>query len=105
MTLDSKTLSNIKKVALAFFITTGLFHLGSSMFIANEYYLKQSFIINRTMDIPFLLTGLIYALTSLRISLTDPEKDHKTLDIFLSSIIMLTLIVLIIINLAFDNIK
>ncbi|PIR54921.1 hypothetical protein COU74_04250 [Candidatus Peregrinibacteria bacterium CG10_big_fil_rev_8_21_14_0_10_36_19] len=105
MIIDLKTLNNTKKVALAFFIATGLFHLASSMFIANSYYLKQSLIINRTMDIPFLLTGLIYALTSIRISLTDPNLDHKKLDIFLSSIIILALIVLIIINLAFENIK
>ncbi len=97
------TIINIKKVSLAFFIFTGLVHLGSSALIANQLFLKYSFIINKTADIPFIITGLIYGLSSLRISLTDPNKSHKALDIFLISIIMLTLVALIVINLVLPN--
>jgi succinate dehydrogenase hydrophobic anchor subunit len=87
-----KTIENIKKVALAFFIITGLIHLGTSILIANDLFMKYSSIANKVMDIPFIITGMIYGLSSLRISLTNPEKSHKTMDI---SFIIITLIVLI----------
>jgi len=90
---------NIKKVALIFFIVTGILHLGSSVFIANELSLKYATIVHKTMDIPFILTGLIYAFSSLRITLTDPQKSHIILDISLASIIILALIGLVIVNL------
>lgn len=100
-----KTIENIKKVALIFFIITGLLHLGSSAFIANGLYVKNAFIVNKTMDIPFIVTGLIYGLSSLRLSLTNPEKKHKILDIILISVIILILIGLIIINLLLPDLN
>jgi len=100
-----KTIENIKKVALVFFIITGLIHLSSAMFISNNLALKQASIINKTMDIPFILTGLIYGLSSLRLSLTNPQKKHKILDITLVLIIILALIGLLVINLTIPNLK
>lgn len=97
------TILNIKKVSLIFFVITGFLHLGSSIFIANEFFIKESFIVNKIMDIPFILTGLIYAFTSLRLSLTDPEKNHKVLDISLISIIILVLVALLLINILLPN--
>lgn len=93
-----KSIENIKKVALVFFIVTGLLHLGSSVVIANELFLKQATIINKVMDIPFILTGMIYGFASLRSSVTNPEEKHKILDVSLSIIVIIALISLIIIN-------
>ncbi|MEK7126542.1 MAG: hypothetical protein AAB848_00395 [Patescibacteria group bacterium] len=93
------TIQNIKKVALIFFIATGLLHFGSAIFIANDLYIKEASILNKIMDIPFIITGLIYGLASLRLTLTNPESKHKTLDIILISAIILILIGLIAINL------
>lgn len=100
-----QTITNIKKVALIFFIITGLLHLGSSLLIANELYLKQAFILNKTMDIPLILTGMLYGFASLRLALTDTNKNHKILDIILMSIIVLVLAGLIFINLAIPNLN
>jgi len=99
------SLTNIKKVALVFFIITGILHLGSSLLIANELYLKQAFILNKTMDIPLVLTGLLYGLASLRLMLTDPDKSHKLLDIILLTVILLVLAGLIFINIAVPNLN
>lgn len=101
----STTIINIKKVSLIFFIITGFLHLGSSVFIANELYLKESFILNKTMDIPFIITGLIYGLSSLRLTLTNPDHEHKILDIFLISVIILVLLALILINLIVPDLQ
>jgi hypothetical protein len=99
-----QTLINIKKVSLIFFIIVGAVHLGSTGLISNSLYLKQAFILNRTMDIPLVLTGLIYAFSSIRLSLTNPGKTHKFLDILLISIIIIALIGLLVLNLAIPNI-
>ena len=100
-----KTIENIKKVSLVFFIITGIAHLGSSILIANELYLKEAEITHKIMDIPFILTGLLYAFSSLRIALTSPEKDHKKLDISLTVIIVLVLIGVMCINLLVPDLK
>ncbi len=55
------------------------------------------------MDIPFILSGLIYALTSLRLRFTDENSDYKTLDIVGVSVIILALIALIAINIFFAD--
>lgn len=103
MQTTQKTLINIKKVSLLFFLITTAIHLASSALINNRIFLKESLILNKTMDIPLLLTGMIYAFASLRLNLTDPEKNHKALDIFLISLIIIALIGLIIINLLIPN--
>lgn len=94
-----QTIENFKKVALLLFIFLGTLHLTTNIFIANDLWVEKSYIINRILDIPFMLTGLIYALASLRLSLTDPDKRHKGLDILFIIIIMVTLIGLMAINL------
>lgn len=98
-----KTLINIKKVSLVFFIISGFLHLGSTVFIANNLFLKEASIINKTMDIPLILTGLLYGFASLRLSLTNPEKIYKKLDILLISIIIVILLGLIAVNLFVPN--
>ena len=100
-----ETIENAKKVALVFFIITGLIHLGSSVFIANKLFLKQAFILNKTMDVPFIITGLIYGLSTLRLNLTNPQKDHKVLDISLICVIILVLLALIVINLVIPDLN
>lgn len=99
------TIQNIKKVALIFFVITGFLHLGSSAFIANQLFLKEAMILNKVMDIPFVVTGLIYGFSSLRLSLTNPEKQHKILDISLVCVIILALIGLILINLLLPELQ
>lgn len=98
------TLLNIKKVSLIFFIIIGILHLGSSMLIANNVFPQISYIVNKTMEIPFILTGMIYGLSSLRISFFDQENQHKILDIFMISLIIIVLIALIVVNLGIETI-
>lgn len=58
-----KTSDNLKKVALILFITIGLTHIVSGLMMSNNYLPDITFIINRSLDIPFAMTGLIYAFT------------------------------------------
>lgn len=99
------TIENIKKVALVFFLVSGLAHLSSSALIMNNLFIKYAFLVNKTFDAPFLITGLIYGLASLRLTLSNPENDHKTLDIIMIAIIILVLAGLIAINLLFPDLN
>lgn len=99
------TIENIKKVALVFFLVSGLAHLSSSAFVANNLFIKEAFIVNKTFDIPFIITGLIYGFSSLRLTLADPEKEHETLDITLIVIIILVIVGLIAVNLIFPDLN
>ena len=94
-----ETLKNIKKVSILFFIVIGILHIGSSLFIANNLYLKESILVNKTLDIPFIVTGLIYGLTSLRLSLAKQEKSHRILDAVLAATVIVIFLALIAINL------
>ena len=98
------TIQNIKKVSILFFIVIGTLHIGSSLFISNGLYLKESLILNKILDIPFIITGLIYGTTSLRISLARKEKSHRILDVALAGIIILVFLALIVINLLVPDI-
>jgi len=93
------TIQNIKKVSILFFIIIGTLHIGSTLFISNGFYLKRALIINKTLDIPFIITGLIYGLTSLRISLAQEQKSHTILDTILAGSIIVIFLALITINL------
>ena len=99
-----ETIKNIKKVSILFFIVIGVLHIGSSMFISNNMYLKPALIINQTLDIPFIITGLIYGISSLRISLANQEKSHRILDATLAGAIILIFLILIGINLMVPDI-
>ncbi len=101
--MDINTIKTTKNIALIFFAITGILHLGSTIFINNNFFLKEAFIMNKTMDVPFIITGLIYGFTSLRLSLTDSSKPHKTLDIVLISLIGIFLIGLILLKLLVPN--
>ena len=93
------TIQNIKKVSILFFVVIGSLHIGSTLFISNGLYLKEALIVNKTLDIPFIITGLIYGLSSLRISLAQKEKTHKILDATLGGTVIFIFLVLIAINL------
>ncbi len=100
-----ETIQNIKKVSLIFFVITGILHFGSSIFIANLLYLKQAIIINKTIDIPFIITGLIYGAAAFRETMTKGNSQHKILDLTLISIIIVVLISLIAVNLIVPDLK
>ncbi len=92
-----KTAENIKKVALIFFIVLGLVHIVSGLMFSNNYFTPASLIVNRVLDIPFAMTGLIYALSSIYSTLD--EKFHKIVNIAFIAISLIIFVALIYINL------
>lgn len=69
-----KTLENIKKVALIFFIIIGITHIVSGLMVSNRYFMPISLIINRILDIPFVLAALIYGFSGILINHYEQKK-------------------------------
>lgn len=92
-----KTIENLKNVALVLFIILGLTHIVSGLMFTNGYIKELSFILNRSLDIPFAMTAVIYAGSG--IYLNSSEKTRKPLGVALILISLLIFILLIYINL------
>jgi hypothetical protein len=69
-----KTSDNLKKVALILFIVIGLTHIVSGLMMSNQYLPDITFVINRSLDIPFAMTGLIYAFTVIHGGMAEEKK-------------------------------
>ncbi|PKL36987.1 hypothetical protein CVV38_03830 [Candidatus Peregrinibacteria bacterium HGW-Peregrinibacteria-1] len=98
------TIENFKKISLILFVITGTLHFTSSIMIANDIWTSTNIIISRSLDIPFILTGIIYGFSSLRLKLTDPNKPHKILDSTYIALTVIILLALIYINIFIPNI-
>ncbi|MBT5016474.1 hypothetical protein HN748_05085 [Candidatus Peregrinibacteria bacterium] len=89
------TVANVKKVALLFFILFTGGHILSTLMLANDYFSDTMRILNGTLDIPAILSGLLYGFTSLKLYLEDMGKHTKPFDLvagILGGIILLALL-------------
>jgi hypothetical protein len=91
-----KSLENLKKVSLIFFLVIGLAHIISGLLISNNQLLSISGPLNRYLDIPFAITGLIFGFASLTESFE--ENKRKTPAIIFGLITFLILVGLLYIN-------
>ncbi len=82
------TLENTHKVCLVLFLILGGIHITSSLMISNGYSIPETTLINRTLDIPVIATGLGYALTSLKLSLSQKKVVQQTLNILIILIML-----------------
>jgi hypothetical protein len=92
-----KIIEDIKKVALGLFIITGAIQITAGLMLGNNYLLPYSYIINRSFDIPFAMTGIVYAFTTLYSGINDKLK--KTAGILLVTFSILLFAGLLYINL------
>ncbi len=81
-----ETIKNLQKVSLVFFIIIGLIHLVTSL------------IINRTFDLPFAFSALLYGLSSLKINLNHFYPEKKSLNVLLPGLGIISLGLLIYFN-------
>jgi len=91
-----KTAENIKKISLVFFFIIGSAHIISGLMMANNYLMPVSLVFNRILDIPFAMTALIYAFSSVYINL--PPQKYKIANIIFSVVTILIFLILLYIN-------
>ena len=92
-----KTAENLKKVSLVLFIVIGIIHIVSGLMFTNGYLLPMSLIVNRILDIPFAMLGVIYAFMSIYTNID--EKSRKVAGMVFLGISLLVFVFLIYINL------
>ncbi|MFH1298395.1 MAG: hypothetical protein ABII07_01085 [Patescibacteria group bacterium] len=90
-----KTLENINKISFLFFAILGTTHILSMLMLANNCLPQAANLLFRTLDLPFLLSTLIYGGSALQLSLRKIGLHGKILSliliILLSAIFALTL--------------
>tara|TARA_B100000315_G_C14477647_1_gene541381 strand:+ start:865 stop:1158 length:294 start_codon:yes stop_codon:yes gene_type:complete len=92
------TVANIKKVSLLFFIVLTGAHILSSLMLANEYFNDTMSLLNKTLDLPAILAGIIYGFTSLKLYLEETGKDTKIFDVVAGALGGIILIAAIYLN-------
>lgn len=93
----TKTVDNIQKVSLVFFVVLGICHIFSGLMASNNYLMPTSYIANRVLDIPFAMSALLYGLSTIYSSIH--EHHRKVAGYILGGIALLVFLVLIYINL------
>lgn len=90
---------NIQKITLVFFFIIGFAHILAHLMIINSYLPEISYAVKKVLEIPFILTALIYGFISLKLSLVTSEKNHKISNIIFAILIILVFAILIYLNL------
>ena len=94
-----ETTKNIQKISLIFFAIIGTAHILSGLFLAKNYFPVQAYIVNRTLDIPFLITSLGYGFASTILHLSPPEKPSAILSVIFAIIALAIIALTMYINL------
>lgn len=91
-------IQNIKKVSLILFIVLTGAHLYSTLALNAGYSTQWLSAIYNGFDIPAILIGLTYALSSFKDNLETHQKTSKSFDIAAGILLGITLITLLYLN-------
>ncbi|MFC1749048.1 hypothetical protein ACFL2V_09610 [Pseudomonadota bacterium] len=83
------TSNNLKKVALILFIVIGLTHIISGLMMSNNYFPALTITLNRVLDIPFAMTGLIYAFVLIHEGIAEEKKKLASIGFIVITVIIL----------------
>lgn len=96
-------LKTLRQISLIFFFIIGGTHILTGLFISQNMLMPLSNIINRVLDIPFALIGLVYGLSHTKLAQDSPyRKYYYYLMIFIT---LLVLAVMLYINFLPDRIS
>lgn len=79
---------NLNEISFYFFFILGTIHLISGMLFVNDFYPNAAWLINRLLDIPFLIITLTYAFSNIKLyyiskKIFNPQQDLIFIIIFL----------------------
>jgi hypothetical protein len=90
------SLRTLRQVSLVFFLLLGSSHILSGLLASENLFLPISSLVNRVLDIPFVMIGLVYGLSHSRLDSNSPHR--KSYLILMTIISLLVLGVLLYIN-------
>lgn len=94
-TTDS--LRTLRQISLIFFLLLGGTHIISGLLASENLFLPLSSLINRVLDIPFVLIGLIYGLSHTKLHADSPH--HRSYLLIMTVICLGVLGIMLYINL------
>jgi hypothetical protein len=100
--IDLKT-KNLNEVSFYFFFLIGLIHILSGLLLTNNYFVKTSWIINRSLDIPFLIASLIYIYSNIKLHTLQNKSYSKQFDFFIITLFSLISTIAFLADLIFSN--
>ncbi|MBI2453606.1 hypothetical protein HYV58_00315 [Candidatus Peregrinibacteria bacterium] len=71
---------HIRKISFGFFVAMGLAHFLAGFFFVNGYLSPESGLVNRILFLPFVASGLVYALSNAKYHLCSYGKNSKAWD-------------------------
>ncbi len=92
---SNDSLRTLRQVSLVFFFIIGLSHILTGLLVSNNLLLPLSNTINRILDIPFALLGVIYGLSQGRIASNSPNRKYYLILISVITILVLGLLLYI----------
>lgn len=98
-----ETIQNIQKISLWFFIVLGTAYILTSLMDLNDYFNGFPLIIHRTIQIPFILCALIYGISSVMLSIANPDKKNRILFVIAGIVCAAIVIAIIILEMFFPD--
>jgi hypothetical protein len=94
---------NLNEISFYYFFFIGLLHLISGMLYVNEYYSKTAWLINRLLDIPFLIITLTYIYSNIKLYLIKEKNFNPNYDLLFIVIFVFIATTAFIADLIFSN--
>lgn len=95
-------LKNIQFISSFFFYTWGFVIFGLMLLVKNKLYGETPLLILKSLDLPFILAGLLYGLTSLKLSLGNDIKSDM-IDAVLIFVAVFAFTIALYLNFAFSD--
>lgn len=93
-----KTLQSVSQVSFFFFVVFGMVHIISAILVAEKFVNKVDFLAFQSLDLPFLLSALIYGNSKLTLKMGEIFGDTKIPFIILSILSILIFLTVIYLN-------
>jgi hypothetical protein len=97
------TAKNLQEVSFYLFFTLGITHILSGLLLANQFYITSSWLVNRLLDIPFLITTLCYIYASLKLHLLKEKIYSHTTDLIFATVFFIIGFTVFLADLIFSN--
>jgi hypothetical protein len=94
---------NLNEISFYFFFILGTIHLISGMLVVNEFFIKSAWLINRLLDIPFLIVTLIYIFSNIKLYFISKKIFNPNQDLIFIILFLFIAVTSFLLDLIFSN--
>lgn len=93
--LNKDVLKTLRQISLIFFFIIGGTHILTGLFSSQSLFLPLSNIVNRVLDIPFVIIATIFGLSQVRLNSENPSRKLYFVLMIIISLLVLGLLLYI----------